>query len=432
MWWLRLSLIAGAGLAVRVGYILLVENPYRPNADALFYEGGSQALVNGLGFIDGAGYVLTFGLRRRPSAFHPPAYTVYLASSTWLGFGGVLHHQIATAVLGTGTVVVVGLLGRRLGGPRAGLIAAGFAAIYPNLWFSDVFLMSESLSIFATAVAVLIAYRCVSRPSLGAMALLGAVCGVATLSRSESVLLGPLLAGAVALLVRGSGWQRRLALGGVAVATSIVVVAPWVLFNMNRFERTEYLSTGFGNLLDTSNCPKTYSGDRLGSYYGLCQPALNRYPEESRSDYYERQRAIRHITGHLDRLPVVLLARVGRTWGLYRPIQVIQLDHKEPQEPRELPAAYLGLAMYYLLCALSVAGVLALRRQHRPLSPLLVPIILVTLVAMATNGQTRYRASAEVSLVVLAAIGVGQARRPPSATTMGEPSPDRTSDTMTL
>jgi len=39
-------------------------------------------------------------------------------------------------MLGAATVVVVGLLARRIAGPRSGLIAAGFTAVYPNVWWS--------------------------------------------------------------------------------------------------------------------------------------------------------------------------------------------------------------------------------------------------------------------------------------------------------
>ena len=37
-------------------------------------------------------------------------------------------------VIGSAVVLAAGILGRRLGGPVVGLVAAGFAAINPNLW----------------------------------------------------------------------------------------------------------------------------------------------------------------------------------------------------------------------------------------------------------------------------------------------------------
>ena len=42
-----------------------------------------------------------------------------------------------SALVGTVTVVLVGLLARRVAGERAGLIAAAVAAVYPLLWLAD-------------------------------------------------------------------------------------------------------------------------------------------------------------------------------------------------------------------------------------------------------------------------------------------------------
>jgi len=57
---------------------------------------------------------------------------------------------------------------------------------------------------------------------------------------------------------------------------------------------------------------------------------------------------------------------------------------------------------------LAVVGVVALwrRRARDALWVLLVPVIIVTLNTAITYGQTRFRAVAEPSLAVLAAVGV--------------------------
>jgi len=36
-----------------------------------------------------------------------------------------------------------------------------------------------------------------------------------------------------------------------------------------------------------------------------------------------RKRAFHYMRTHLRRLPLVIVARVGRTWGLYRPIDMV-------------------------------------------------------------------------------------------------------------
>ena len=62
--------------------------------------------------------------------------------------------------------------------------------------------------------------------------------------------------------------------------------------------------------------------------------------------------------------------------------------------------------MFYVLALASVAGAVLLRRRRLPLLPLLSLAIVVTAAVALTFGQTRYRASAEVTVVVLGGIGI--------------------------
>src|SRR5205814_431255 len=69
----------------------------------------------------------------------------------------------------------------------------------------------------------------------------------------------------------------------------------------------------------------TYGGPLLGSWQVLCS-----YPiptgDASVKDIKWRHRAEQFVSAHKTRLPVVLVAREGRTWGLFRPFQQWHLD----------------------------------------------------------------------------------------------------------
>ena len=67
-----------------------------------------------------------------------------------------LTHRLASTLLGAGAVFMLGVLARRIfGNDWAGWIAALLAAGYAHLWINDEMLMSESMYVLTTAIAVL-------------------------------------------------------------------------------------------------------------------------------------------------------------------------------------------------------------------------------------------------------------------------------------
>ena len=88
--------------------------------------------------------------------------------------------------------------------------------------------------------------------------------------------------------------------------------------------------------------------------------------------------------------------------AFFHPLQQIELD--STVETRPYHWAIVGLGMYYGLLALSVGGVIILRRRRIPVFPLLAIGLDVAISVALTFGQTRYRSTFEVSLVLLAAV----------------------------
>ena len=56
----------------------------------------------------------------------------------------IFRQQLLAAVIGTCTVGVVGLAGRRIAGDRVGSISAAIAAVYAGLWLYERALLSET------------------------------------------------------------------------------------------------------------------------------------------------------------------------------------------------------------------------------------------------------------------------------------------------
>ena len=156
--------------------------------DSYWYSGQAVKLADGDGFVD-----FFYG---GPTAEHGPLTPLLLAPVSWMD-DPVRWQRTVMTVVGIAVVVAVALLARRVGGWWAGVVAAGLAAIYPNLWMNDSLVMSEAPAALLVVVALWLALDLVDgdRAAFVARSLAcGAAIGLAALTRSELVLLVPLLA----------------------------------------------------------------------------------------------------------------------------------------------------------------------------------------------------------------------------------------------
>src|SRR5215218_10036470 len=169
--WFALGAITAVGLVLRVLYVWRVADDPDGFGDPLFYHLQANFLADGKGFSEPFTWKDTG--RYIPTAVHPPLYSIVLASSSVLGFESFLAHKLVSALIGVGLVVVMGLLGRAVGGPRVGLVAAAITALYPNFFVLDGTLLSEGLFALTIAAATLAGYRLLRAPSVGAAGVLG-------------------------------------------------------------------------------------------------------------------------------------------------------------------------------------------------------------------------------------------------------------------
>lgn len=402
-------------LALGVRIATVVGRAHRvPGGDPFSFHYGANLLADGLGFINpwlyyGHGLHLHF-----QSAQYPPLWTMILSAAAVVGFKGFFAQRIWACVIGATVVPVAAVLARDLvpgrTGPRVGLLAGLAAALYPNIWMSNEQLMSETISPILTGLVLIAAYRVWRRPRPGTALLFGAVLGLAALGRDELSLL-TLLALPLLLFSPRLGWRQRLACTALAAAGFVVLVGPWVGYNFARFDRPVFISTGLGNTLASANCASTYSGPKLGYWSLDCALAAPHDPYQNAALTASEAQAYasRYIRAHLSELPKVVFAREGRTWGFWDPLTQIRVD--SVVETRPYHWAEVGLWSYYVLVALSVPGYLALRRRGIPIYPLLAVAADVALATGISLGQTRYRSTFELCLVVTGAIGADAAAR---------------------
>lgn len=394
----KLVALAVLALAVRIFFVLGWRRFDAVAGDPWWYHRGANLLADGEGFVN----VFRFdeGIRQ-PGADHPPAYTVWLAISSVVGGRGLLAHQLWTCVLGALAVPFAGLAGERVGGRPTALVAALIAALSPLLWVYDALLLSESLAITSMAAATWLALRLRDRHDVASAIGLGAALGVLTLTRAEALLLVPVVV-LCASHVRGFLWRwREVAVAAVAFA---VLVAPWVGANLVRFDRPATLSTQLGTTLAHAYCDDTFDGPHVGWWSYPCAADLPVPPgDTSNADLAYREVALDYLGDNVGRLPVVLAARAGRTFGLWDPDGQATLDRVEGR-PKGVAVA--AAALWYPTAVAAAVGFVALRRRGwswSRLAPLWTPAACVLVTVLAFYGTTRFRALAEPSFAVLAA-----------------------------
>ena len=216
------------------------------------------------------------------------------------------------------------------------------------------------------------------------------------------MLLFALLALPVAFAVPGLDWRRRLERIGVMALAALALVLPWVAFNLARFEAPAYLSTGSGVTLVDSSCNAVYSGPFIGWWSFLCIPDRISN-DEAVNDRENRDVALRYVRHHISELPTVVAARVGRMWGVFRPLQTADLDGRGVNADRA------GLAASYVLIPLAIGGLVMLRRRREPILPMLALGAMVTITAALFYGAVRFRVPADVAIVVCAAVALDAA-----------------------
>ncbi len=377
--------------------VVVIELSHRENVTGDGFEWSKQGNLNAAGHW----FVSAFSLQ--PDALRPPAWALVLTVWAWFGQHAWFHQQLLACAIGTATVMTVGLAARRISGDRAGLLAAGIAGGYAGLWVYERAILSETLLLPAVALMIILTYWFRDRPSMRRAVALGTMCGVLAMIRSEQILTLPFLVFPVVVAAKAVPARQKVGWLVVAVLATVIVVAPWTLFNLGRFQRPVLLSNGFGAAAATGNCNQTYYGPDIGYGTLQCLPIYAK-GDQSEQDTEDTHTAITYAEHHLSRLPIVIFAREGRTFGFWNPWQQTSIDAQ--WMGTWVGVTRLGMVSYWLLLVPAVIGGVVLRRRRVALYPLLAFVAIAAIAVIPTIGDVRYRAAAEIPLVILAAMGI--------------------------
>ena len=388
--WLLIALLVG--FAVRVPALIAAHHTKVPG-DQLQYS--AQAVANAKGnwfeqpFAPG-----------EPSAEHPPLTSAVLTPITWvMGDGNfILAQRLTVFAVGMANIALLWLLGRRHSAQLAALLAL-LGAIDVRLLLSDVLILSETFGVTLVTLSLWALWPGSTRRPW----LIGVLLGLLVLTRAELLFVIPLVS---AWLWWTHPQRRRWASLGAALVPAVVaafVLAPWVGWNLARFDARTTLSTNDGFTLLGANCPDTYFGANIGGYSINCALSVAGEPgmDASEVSAVRRETATAYAGEHLARLPIVAAARFVRQWEIG---WVGRTASDSPAEGRPEELVLLGTVQWWLLGALAVGGARRADRQLRSLM-LIVPVV-VTFAAVSVNAQWRLRVAVEPALLVFAALGI--------------------------
>ena len=233
-----LALILALALAFRVTWVVFSDWRPTPDDDAFRYDFSARMLAEGRGYIH---------LNGEPTAFWPPGYPLLL-SAAYVVFGDSFRvAQLLNVALGTATVGLVYLVGRRTLGPQPALLGAAIIAAFPSLVFYTAVTLSETAFIFLTLLAVYLLLgegRRRGPDDLRVLAVAGLVLGFASLVRGQALFLP--LAFVPFWLRSGIDWGRvaqKLIVLGLGAG---LIVGAWTTRNAIQMDAFVLISTNAG------------------------------------------------------------------------------------------------------------------------------------------------------------------------------------------
>lgn len=243
----QLALVLSVAFGLRLAWALGTRWQPRFDDDAYRYDFTARALAGGLGYVHFTG---------DPTAFWPPGYSL-LVATLYVVFGEhVIAAQLLNVSLGTGTVALVYLLGRRLADHPTALVAAAIVALWPSLIFFTGVTLSEVTFTFFALLGVYLLTVDAQRPFPSGrtsnfeprrvllLFAAGATLGFAALVRGQALLLP--LALVPFWLRSGVRWPAiGRSLAGVAIGMALIV-APWTVRNAIQLDAPVLISTNAG------------------------------------------------------------------------------------------------------------------------------------------------------------------------------------------
>jgi 4-amino-4-deoxy-L-arabinose transferase-like glycosyltransferase len=217
--------LAILAILVRVIHLILQSKnlPFlgHPMLDAALYDEWARAIAAGRPFgQDGPFY-------------HSPGYAYFLGAIYKIAGPRPMAAVLVQSLLGVGTVLLTALLGNRLFGPRAGIIAGVLVLASSPFYFFEVKLLDATLSVLLGTLAIFVALHPRSRGKTVLVALAAGVAGGLLGVVRANLLFVPFL---IVIIWSWEVRSRRRSLGEVSAyaAGALIALTPAFVHNLER------------------------------------------------------------------------------------------------------------------------------------------------------------------------------------------------------
>jgi 4-amino-4-deoxy-L-arabinose transferase-like glycosyltransferase len=338
------------------------------------------------------------------NTWFPPGYPLFLAVIYGVFGPSLAAVRIVQACLSAATCLVAYAIARDAFGKRAGQITGVLLALYPGHIYMAWRLMAETLFTLLLALAVLAAQRAVARDGPPAVARergrrawlaagAGLALGVATLVKSNLIVLAPLLLLWLAFAMPRPGRRRAAALAAMAAMAAgcaLPLLAAPLASRLSPAHRASWLPGNGGPTLWWSNNPladgyfvdpdNTAAGRDFINRHGQAAAALKSRDPMVR-DHADRDLALTWVHEH----PGAFVRLVGqKLWNAFGPLPRTALF------TRDAVAARVQAIAYGIVLPLVVAGLWQSRRRWREAMPLYLVLASYTAMTVVFYGTPRF------------------------------------------
>ncbi len=414
-----------AAFALRLAYVESVS--YRAVNDAGTYNRLASEIARTGDYDVGNGPHTGAGGSHGPTAYFPPGFPYFLSAVDLItghaagGKPAIGPERIAQTVLGTAAVGLIGLVALEAFGGLTAIVVMVAAAVYPVLIELSGTLVAENLLIVCELAATWTMLRAgrSGRPYAW-IAASGVLLGLATLTHENAILwILPLGLAAWAAARRhqghaarrvGSGRRALLAPATLAVLT-IALISPWTIRNAIVMHHLIPVSDETGiTLVGTYNAdaagfkPVPYKWQYFAHtpQYAAFTRTATRYSEVGLGHKLESD-ALHYIDVH----PLAPLSV-----GAHNALRMFELEGSYAWHASALAiglhpgTARVGVASFWVLCLLAVAGLFTRRARDVPRWLWAIPLLYALSIVFVNVETPRFREPIDPFLILLAGCAV--------------------------